>query len=388
MQLCPAGDVEISVVIPTLNEAANVPRLVERLAAALRGRSYEVLIVDDGSRDGTIGVCKGLQRDFPLRLLMRVEPSDGLSGAVLHGLSRAGGELLVVMDADLQHPPERVPDLLGPLTSGDADFVLGSRYVPGGSTDDAWGVLRWANSKVATLLARPFVGPTRDPMSGFFALRRETFARAGRLNPVGYKVALELICKCGVRRVREVPIRFGLRGAGESKLTLRQQVYYLDHLSRLYDYCFPRASTWVKFLVATGCAWFVAFGLYVRLVAHDVSPVFAPTVAFAGAALATALFHARSLRTRGRPHTAGRDWLNFALVTLGEWSICALAARWVAFHVLHLTVVQFFVVTFGAAAVGRYALSSRLTRNLKGIRVRPCEPNGGAGDAIPYRDAA
>ncbi|HEY2587507.1 MAG TPA: polyprenol monophosphomannose synthase [Tepidisphaeraceae bacterium] len=361
----------MSIVVPTLNEAGNLRELVERLDRTLGDRQYEILIVDDGSRDGTHDLCIELQRSYPLRLLIRSEPTDGLSGAVLHGLARAHGEFLVVMDADLQHAPEQVADLLVPLVNGTAEFVLGSRYVPGGTTEDDWGLLRRANSKVATLLARPFAGQTRDPMSGFFALHRQTYERAGTLNPIGYKVALELICKCRVRQVREVPIRFGLRGAGRSKLTLTQQVQYLDHLSRLYDYCFPRASTWAKFLIVTGCAWFVAFGLYVRLVARDVSPVFAPTLAFAGAALATALFHRRSLRTRGRPTASPRDWLDFALVTLGEWSICALAARWVAMHVLHLTVIQFFAVTFGVVAVGRYALRARLTRNLNGIRFEP-----------------
>jgi dolichol-phosphate mannosyltransferase len=370
MRLRATDPVEVSVVVPALNEAGNLRALLERLDRAMGGRDYEVLVVDDGSRDGTHELCIELQRAYPLRLLIRPEPTDGLSGAVLHGMARAHGEFLVVMDADLQHPPEQVPNLLAPLIHNDAEFVLGSRYVPGGTTQQGWGLLRWANSKIATLLARPFSGRTRDPMSGFFALRRQTYERAGALNPIGYKVALELICKCGVRQVCEVPIHFGLRGAGESKLTLTQQVHYLDHLSRLYDYCFPRASNWVKFLLVTGCAWFVAFGLYVRLVAHDVSPILAPTVAFAGAALATAIFHRHSLRTH-RHAGSLRHWLDFALVTLGEWSICALAARWVALHVLHLTVIQFFAVTFGAVAVGRYALRARLMRNLRGTRAAP-----------------
>jgi dolichol-phosphate mannosyltransferase len=369
MRLRAADPVQVSIVVPALNEAGNLRQLVERLDRAMGNARYEILIVDDNSRDGTDELCIELQRTYPLRLLIRPEPTNGLSGAVLHGLSRAHGEYLVVMDADLQHPPEQVPDVLAPLMHGDAEFVLGSRYVPGGSTEDGWGLLRWANSKAATLLARPFAGRTRDPMSGFFALHRRTYERAAALNPIGYKVALELICKCRVRQVREVPIHFGLRGAGASKLTLTQQVHYLDHLSRLYDHCFPRASTWVKFLVVTGCAGLVAFGLYVRLVAHDVSPVLAPTLAFAGAAIATALFHGHSLRNRdGAGANARRAWLDFALVTLGEWSICALAARWVALHVLHLTVVQFFAVIFGVVAVGRYALRARLMRKRTNAR--------------------
>lgn len=335
----------------------------------MAGRRYELLIVDDGSEDGTTHVCDQLRRDYPIRLLTRSNPSDGLSGAVLHGMAHATGELLVVMDADLQHPPERLPDLLEPLVHDEADFVLGSRYVRGGITDAGWSLPRRANSLFATLLARPFAGRTRDPMSGFFALRRTTYQRGGSFNPVGYKIALELMCKCKVKRVREVPIRFSLREAGESKLTLTQQVRYLDHLSRLYDYCFPRASTWAKFIVATGVAWFVAFGLYVRLVAHNASPVLAPTLAFAAAALTTAAFHQRSLRRHGDAARRKRDWLDFSLITLGEWSACTLAAKWVSAHVAPMTAVQFFGVTFGMVAIARIALRSGMVHDLRGVRL-------------------
>src|SRR5206468_3644663 len=145
----------------------------------------------------------------------------------------------------------------------EADFVLGSRYVPGGSMQESWGPLRRFNSRIATLLARPFAGRTHDPMSGFFALRRSTYERAERLTPMGYKVGLELMCKCRVKNVREVPIHFSARARGQSKLTLTQQFRYLEHLSRLYDFYYPRASPILKFLIATACGWLIAFGPYV-----------------------------------------------------------------------------------------------------------------------------
>src|SRR5690349_15415001 len=107
------------------------------------------------------------------------------------------------MDADLSHPPEALPGMLTKLREG-ADFVLGSRYVRGGTTSDDWGVLRWLNSRVATWLARPLTS-VRDPMSGFFALRRSTFEAGREFNPIGYKIGLELIVKCGCERVVEVP---------------------------------------------------------------------------------------------------------------------------------------------------------------------------------------
>ena len=369
MQSVTTQDADISIVVPALNEAGNLPSLLQRLHCVLCNYHYEVLVVDDASQDGTPNVCAALERVHPLRLLIRSNPTDGLSGAVLHGLAQARGRFLVVMDADLQHPPEQVPDLLEPLRRGEADFVLGSRYVAGGTTDGKWGVLRQLNSRAATFLARPFAGPTRDPMSGFFAMPREVYQRGSGFNPIGYKIALELMCKCQVRRVCEVPIRFGLRDAGESKLTLRQQVRYLDHLSRLYDYCFPRASTWAKFVIATGIAWFVAFGLYVRLVAHAFSPVLAPTLAFAAAAFTTAAFHHRSLRRHGDSARRGRDWIDFAMVTVGEWSICVLAAKWVSLHVLPMSAVQFFGVTFGLVAMARYGLRTGFVRDLRGMRI-------------------
>src|SRR3954469_16696101 len=150
------ADVAVSVVVPALNEAANLPALAERINAALRGTSYELIVVDDGSTDGTPDVCAALAGRFPLQLIVRPDPQAGLSGAVLEGFARARGDVLVVMDADLQHPPERVPALLAALDAPGVDVAIGSRYAAGGTTATRWGVLRRVNSRLATLLARPF----------------------------------------------------------------------------------------------------------------------------------------------------------------------------------------------------------------------------------------
>jgi dolichol-phosphate mannosyltransferase len=239
----------VSVIVPTINEAENLPKLLRRIRKALGGVSYEVIIVDDDSDDGTPIVCQQLARRHPLRLVLRHGAEDGLSGAVLHGMALARGEQLVVMDADLQHPPEAIPYLLSPLKNGEADFVLGSRYVAGGTTAaEHWTLPRRLNSWAATLLARPFAGRrVRDPMSGFFALHREAYrAATRRLMPIGYKIALELICKCGVKRIVEVPIHFAARAAGESKLDVREQWRYVRHLGRLYGFKFRRTTTLLK----------------------------------------------------------------------------------------------------------------------------------------------
>jgi dolichol-phosphate mannosyltransferase len=139
------------------------------------------------------------------------------------------------MDADMQHPPQAIPKLVGCITSGQADFVLGSRSAPGGSVAGQWPWTRRLNSWVATVLARPLTAVS-DPMSGFFALHRDTWKRADRLNPLGYKIGLELMVKARCRKCVEVPIQFQTRLAGQSKISLREQWRYLRHLYRLYRF--------------------------------------------------------------------------------------------------------------------------------------------------------
>lgn len=249
-----ASSYAISVVIPTLREAANLERLIPAIATVLAptGASWEVIIVDDDSRDGTNAVvARHAAAGHPVRLITRVG-ERGLSSAVIRGLDEARGTHLVCMDADLSHPPAALPRLLAALDEPGVEFVLGSRYVPGGGTDEAWGVLRWVNSRVATLLARPFTN-ARDPMAGYFALQRSLYDAARRdLNPIGYKIALELIVKGRCHVVREVPIRFALRRHGASKLSLQEQVRYLKHLKRLADFKYGAWSRFVQFcLVGT-----------------------------------------------------------------------------------------------------------------------------------------
>lgn len=231
--------IDVSVIIPTYREAENLRVLLPRLESVLSGmqRNHEILVVDDRSEDGTDGVVGQMADQIPVRLIVRTGLRD-LSLAVLDGLRAACGRLLVVMDADLSHPPESIPTLLDALEGDAADLVIGSRYAAGGRTED-WGGWRQWNSRVATWLCRPLAGGVRDPMAGFFALRRATFLQGDRLDPIGYKIGLELICRCPCRNVVEVPITFRDRAAGCSKLNFEQQRRYLLHLSRLYRDCRP-----------------------------------------------------------------------------------------------------------------------------------------------------
>jgi len=262
------GDTFVSVVVPTFREAENLPILIDRIGKlrAEHGLNIELLIMDDDSRDGSSELVAARPENW---VTIVVRTSDrGLSAAVLDGLRRARGDVLVCMDADLSHPPEAIALMLGKLAEG-ADFVVGSRYVPGGTTADDWGLLRWLNSRVATLMARPLTYIT-DPMAGFFALPRATFAAGRDFNPIGYKIGLELIVKCRCERVVEIPINFENRRFGESKLTFRQQLLYLQHLRRLYIYKFGVWSQLLQFAVVGALGAVVNLASLTSLIAAKV----------------------------------------------------------------------------------------------------------------------
>ncbi|MBL8874632.1 MAG: polyprenol monophosphomannose synthase [Phycisphaerae bacterium] len=220
----------VSVVVPTFREAANIAELVGRIERAVP--DSEIIIVDDNSNDGTDDVVRGLARS---RVRLHIRTAErGLSSAVIAGCRLARAPHIVVMDADLSHPPEAIPAMIAELESG-GDFVVGSRYVAGGSTDSAWTLFRRINSLSATILARPLTRLS-DPMSGFFAMRAADFRATRNLNPIGYKIALELLVKGPFRATREVPIHFADRKRGESKLSLKEQIRYIRHLARLYRF--------------------------------------------------------------------------------------------------------------------------------------------------------
>jgi dolichol-phosphate mannosyltransferase len=229
---------EVSVVIPTLRERANLEQLLPQLFEILREADIEaeVVVVDDNSQDGTEELCRTLGTQHALRLITRRD-DRGLASAVLRGLQESNSEICVVMDADMSHPPEAVPDLVDSIRSPFCDVAIGSRYVEGGSLDPNWSWYRRLNSKVATLLAKGLTNAA-DPLAGFFAIRRDTFLRATELKPLGYKVLLELIVRCNCRQIFEVPIAFRDRKLGTSKLSAGQIWLYLRHLARLYPVYF------------------------------------------------------------------------------------------------------------------------------------------------------
>lgn len=222
-----------SIVVPTFNERENLPVLAERVLAAVSVDAAELLIVDDNSPDGTAVVAQELGRSRPVRTIVRTQ-ERGLSTAVIRGLREARNELCVVMDADLSHPPEMIPALLAAMADERVDMAIGSRFVPGGRVDLHWPLHRRLISWCGRQLARPLT-PVRDMVAGFFCVRRSRIDFE-RLDPIGYKIALELIVRHRWRNVVELPIRFSDRVAGVTKLTGAEQLRYLRHLWRLYGY--------------------------------------------------------------------------------------------------------------------------------------------------------
>lgn len=226
---------DITLVIPTYNEAGNVPVLVDRIFDIYNQNNLDgrVIVVDDDSPDETWKVAEGLKDKYPKLEVVRRIDKRGLSSAVLDGFEMADTDIVGVIDADLSHPPEKIPELVDPIIKGDADFTLGSRYIDQGGTEN-WPWSRKISSKVATIAA---LGLTRvkDPMSGFFFLRKDLIDGV-ELSPKGFKIGLEILVRSKCKKVKEIPIVFRDREYGESKLSSKVIVDYLIHVSKLYIY--------------------------------------------------------------------------------------------------------------------------------------------------------
>lgn len=221
-----------SIVVPTYNEHDNIASLLERIAAALPEQDYEVLFIDDNSCDGTAALIDQLSSNYPARVVVRKD-KRGLASAVTDGFSWVDSDTILVMDADLQHPPKIIPALIKALQEG-ADVSIASRYVNGGGTL-GWSTLRKIISGGAIMLAHIFLPHTRhvkDPMSGFFAFKRKVIDGIN-LSPIGYKILLEILVVGKVTKVCEVPFMFQLREKGESKLNIGQNIEYIKHLLSL-----------------------------------------------------------------------------------------------------------------------------------------------------------
>ncbi len=250
----------VSLIVPTYNEYDNIVPLVERIHRALSPHNYEILFIDDDSADGTAELASSLSAKYPVRVIVRKD-KRGLASAVVDGLSQASGDVIAVIDADLQHPPEVLPDLLEAIEK-DADIAVASRYVAGGGCQ-GWSLTRRIMSKVAIIIAHLLLPATRkvsDPMSGFFVFRKGVVSNA-RLNPSGFKILLEILMIGKFNRVAEVPFIFVTRERGESKLSARQQIDYLKHVYSLMRRT-GELLRFIKFCLVGGSGVVVNYGLY------------------------------------------------------------------------------------------------------------------------------
>jgi dolichol-phosphate mannosyltransferase len=212
-----------AIIIPTLQEVDNILPLVEQIEQT-QVPFGEIIFVDDGSTDGTREKIRALTTAHRVRLIERDGAEGGLAGAILTGANASSADVFLAMDADLSHPPEKIPALLHPILTNQADLVIGSRYIPGGATS-GWPAWRRFLSRVASALAYPLTG-VHDSMGGFFAIRRECLLRFAK-QAAGFKIVFETIVRGRkTLRVREVPIAFRDRARGMSKMSFAQAMRF------------------------------------------------------------------------------------------------------------------------------------------------------------------
>ncbi len=348
---------KISIIVPTYREAENIPELLHRIKRSMNSNSYEfeIIIVDDDSQDGIDRVVAELNRKaLPARLIVR-KNERGLSSAVLRGFEEAlDADFLVCMDADLSHPPEAIPTMIEIFKDRpNTDMVLGSRYVQGGSTDAAWTAYRWVNSKIATLFARPFTR-IKDPMAGFFAIPAESFRKADTLNPIGYKIALELIVKCPCKRVVEIPIHFTERQKGESKLCLKEQINYLRHIKRLADYKFGSISRFAQFCLVGSTGMIVDLTCYTLMLSMFVPIALARAVAIWIAMSWNFLLNRRiTFGFRTKESILGQYWRFILTCAFGaaiSWSISVGLGKYTTWFNKHLLIAAVLGIVAGTSS--------------------------------------
>lgn len=274
----------VSVILPTYQERANIERAVRAAHEALAQHDHEVLVVDDASPDGTADAAGALADDgVPVRVVRRVG-ERGLASAVLEGFRQAKGDVFVVMDADGSHPADLLPELVGAVARG-SDVCVASRYVTGGGIE-GWPWRRRAVSAVATRLAAHLT-PVRDPMSGYFAVKRSVVE--GRpLDPRGFKIGLDVLVRGAYATVEEVPFVFRDRDLGKSKLRAGVYVDYVRHLWELTRAANPVAFQAAKYLIVGGLGILVNLAVFSLLL---YAAALGQTLAAVGSFVAALLFN-------------------------------------------------------------------------------------------------
>ncbi len=357
---------ELSLIVPTYCESQNIATLIERVHQALSGYSYELVVVDDNSPDGTSEMANSLSQQYPVRVITR-RNERGLASAVVEGFKQARGDILGVIDADLQHPPEVIPELLETVMSG-ADVVIASRYVEGGGSE-GWSASRKIISKGSKLLAQVLLSSARgikDPLSGFFLLRREVIDGV-ELSPTGYKILLEVLVKGKASEIAEVPYIFRVRERGTSNLTSGEGIRYLKHLNRLTGLQ-EGAMRFVKFglvglsgvLVNEGLLWLLTenFGLHYLL-----SDAIAVETAIITNFVLNDIWTFRDRRTPGNKSLLGRG-LKFNLVSLGGFGI-NIAILWSFTEVVGINYLISNLIGIAGATLWNFTINTLWTWRVK-----------------------
>ncbi|MFC8190726.1 glycosyltransferase [Cellulomonas sp. NPDC057328] len=381
------GGPRLTVIVPTFNEAPNVAELVRRVDAATQGLDAELLFVDD-STDDTADVVRAVapSAGLPVRVLHRDEPVGGLGGAVAEGMRASDAPLCLVMDGDLQHPPELIPTMVARAAEDDVDVVVASRYVGDGSSAGLSGAARQAVSSTSTAVTRAMF-PVRlrdcsDPMTGFFLVRRSA-VDLEVLRPRGFKILLEILARHPMRVV-EVPFVFGERFAGRSKANLAQGLHFLWQLGGLR---FGRMSRFaiigglgalanvaiVALLTSLGAGWLLA-----ALVAAELTIV--------GNFLMQERFVFRDLRHEGKGPWArfGQSFTFNNVETLVRMPVMALLVE-----TMHVAAVLATAITLVVAFVARFTFHSRIVYRPRASRsrVRLTTPAAAAVAAADQPDA-
>lgn len=256
---------DLSVIIPTYNEAENIGELLRTIQRNLNyyDISWEILVVDDNSPDGTKDIVQSFEAEN-IRILVRLN-DKGLSQSVVHGFKNANSDICVVMDADFSHPPQQIYKLYKEIKENNADISIGCRYMPGGNIK-GWGLDRTIISWGATALARILFPCIRDPGSGFFAIRKQILDGAD-LRPSGYKILIEILGKCKYEKVIEIPFKFINRKSGSSKLGKQQISEFIVQMIDIVVHASTTRDTkvWREFESAIKFAIVGVSGIFVNL---------------------------------------------------------------------------------------------------------------------------
>jgi dolichol-phosphate mannosyltransferase len=358
-----ARPLELAIVLPTLNEKANIAPMVARLEEALGPSGWEAVFVDDNSKDGTAEVARRIgQTDSRIRVIQRIG-RRGLASAAIEGMCATAAPYVAVMDADHQHDPALLIEMLGAVKSGNYDLAYASRFAEGGTAEGLSSKGRETGSRIANALARKLTGTElSDAMSGFFLLRTDQLrAQADRLSGIGFKIMLDILATAEPRlRVKEFPLKFAHRAAGESKL---DHGVVLDFVAGLYDRWFGRVipTRFALFGTVGGLGVFVHMATLAVLF-RGLGTSFTLGQAIATMVAMTFNFWLNNLLTYRDQQLTGPDglfwgWIKFCLTcSVGAFANVAAAAMLEAMGFRWWLAA---LVGIALASVWNYALSSK-----------------------------